>query len=205
MNPALHPIMNPCLSSLLFSFALTSLSLPLHGQPRPSPQGGESVLQVHEVRGQVTRFDSRLGEYIPVTPGFTLDRSTLLVVSSDSSFIFSDKAGIAGRVSENTRIVLSPAEDGTFQSELRLGTIAVYLDPERPEGSSGFAVRTSQGVTSAIGTFFAVTEYKGQTYSKVKKGTVQRKTIPPGQPDFAAYLRKSKTKAKPVPPKPSKK
>ena len=59
------------------------------------------------------------------------------------------------------------------------------------------AVRTAQGVTSATGTFYAVTEYKGQTYGKVKKGAVKRKVTPPGKPDFAAYLSKTKTKPKP--------
>jgi ferric-dicitrate binding protein FerR (iron transport regulator) len=79
----------------------------------------------------------------------------------------------------------------------------MLLDPERPEGGPGFAVRTAQGVTSATGTFFAVTEYKGQTYGKVKKGAVKRKPIQPSQADFAVYLSKSKSKSKPKTPAPA--
>ena len=50
-------------------------------------------------------------------------------------------------------------------------------------------------MTEATGTFYAVTEYKGQTYTSVKKGEVKKKTTPPAKPDFAAYLKRAKSKA----------
>ena len=76
-------------------------------------------------------------------------------------------------------------------SPLRLGTVSARLDPERDHGKEpGFAIRTKDGVTRATGTYFAVTEYNGQSYAAVKKGEVKKKTSPPDQPDFSAYLKK---------------
>jgi hypothetical protein len=121
----------------------------------------------------------------------------LFVTGADSALDFSCVGKIAGRVSGNSRVVLAPAEGGTYEANLRSGTMAVLLDPGRPESAPGFAIRTAQGVTSATGTFYAVTEYKGQTYGKVKRGTVKRKGTPPTQKDFAAYSSKSKIKPKP--------
>jgi len=189
----------PFLSILLVAFGPLAFA-----QPLPEPGAKALLAKIEEVQGQVTRFDSAQGGYVPAAPGFVVDRPTLLVVAADSSLIFSCVGGIAGRVSENSRVVLAPAVDGAYEADLRKGTIAMLLDPDRPEGGPGFAVRTAQGVTSATGTFFAVTEYKGQTYGKAKKGTVKRKAVPPGQPDFAAYLSKSKSKKKPKAPTPKK-
>ncbi|MDA9962011.1 FecR domain-containing protein [Opitutales bacterium] len=160
-------------------------------------------VQVREVQGEATRFDPEKGTFVPVVSGFVVDRPTLFVTSAGAGFVFSCVGKISGRVSENSRVVLAPAQDGSYEADLRKGTIAMLLDPERPEGGPGFAIRTAQGVTSATGTFFAVTEYKGQTYGKVKKGTVKRKATPAGQPYFAAYLSKSKSKSKPKPKPPA--
>jgi len=185
----------------LVSFFLVAFGPLAFAQPLPEPGAKALVAKIEEVQGQVTRFDSAQGTYVPAAPGFVVDRPTLFVVAADSSLVFSCAGGIAGRVSENSRIVLSPAVDGAYEADLRKGTVAMLLDPDRPKGGPGFAVRTAQGVTSATGTFFAVTEYKGQTYSKAKKGTVKRKATAPNQADFAAYLSKSKSKSKPPPPK----
>ena len=79
--------------------------------------------------------------------------------------------------------------------DLRVGTISALLDPNRDRNRDpAFAVRTHSGVTEATGTFYAVTEYKGQTYSAVKKGRVVKKTVPPTKPDFSAYLKQYKPK-----------
>ena len=81
--------------------------------------------------------------------------------------------------------------------DLRSGTVSALLDPERDKATSpSFAVRTKSGVTEATGTFYAVTEYKGQTYTAVKTGKVKKETIPPSKPDFSAYLKKSNSPAK---------
>ena len=73
---------------------------------------------------------------------------------------------------------------------MRNGTISALLDPDRDKlNSPVFAIRTKSGVTEATGTFYAVTEYKGQAYAAVKKGKVKKETIPPTKPDFSAYLK----------------
>ncbi|SVE22093.1 uncharacterized protein METZ01_LOCUS474947, partial [marine metagenome] len=181
--------------------ALVAPAIHALGQQQQAPEAKANALtaQVGEVRGQVTRFDPAQGAFLPAAPGFVVDRPTLFVVAADSSLVFSCVGGIAGRVSENSRIVLAPAVDGAYEADLRKGTIAMLLDPDRPEGGPSFAVRTAQGVTSATGTFFAVTEYKGQTYTKVKRGAVKRKVLQPTQRDFAAYLNKSKPALRPQP------
>ena len=74
--------------------------------------------------------------------------------------------------------------------------MSALLDPTRDkEKEPAFSIRGSGGVTEATGTFYAVTEYKGQTYTAVKKGEVKKKTTPPAKPDFSAYLKKAKAKA----------
>jgi filamentous hemagglutinin family protein len=168
--------------------------------PVPGPGGAPSSTPnafIRASKGSVQLYDPAKGTFVPAAPGFVVDRPMLFVTGADSALDFSCVGKIAGRVSGNSRIVLAPAEGGTYEANLRSGTMSVLLDPGRPESAPGFAIRTAQGVTSATGTFFAVTEYKGQTYGKVKKGTVKRKATPPGKPDFAAYLSKSKIKPKP--------
>ena len=103
---------------------------------------------------------------------------------------------IVARFGENTQTVVEPEEDGRYEVDLQLGTVTALLDPKRDkEKEPAFAIRGSGGVTEAIGTFYAVTEYKGQTYTAVKKGEVKKKTTPPAKPDFSAYLKKAKAKA----------
>ena len=89
-------------------------------------------------------------------------------------------------------IVIS-GKNGRYEIELKKGSITASLDPSRPKDSPVFAVRTFAGVTEAIGTLFAVAEYKGQSYTSVKKGTIKKETLPPTQPDFSAYLKRYKT------------
>ena len=105
-------------------------------------------------------------------------------------------AKIVARFGENTRAVVEPEEDGRYEVDLQLGTVTALLDPKRDkEKEPAFAIRGSGGVTEATGTFYAVSEYKGQTYTAVKKGEVKKKTTPPAKPDFSAYLKKAKAKA----------
>ena len=183
------------LGKSLFLPAALTVSVHLFSAETPS-EGQLLNVKVREVQGQVNRFDPAQGVFVPAKPGLVVDRPTLFVTYADSALVFSCAGKIAGRVLGNSRVVLAPAEDGIYEADLRRGTMAVLLDPDRPKGAPGFSIRTAQGVTAAQGTFYAVTEYKGQTYGKVKKGTVKRKVTPPGQPNFAAYLSKSKTKPK---------
>ena len=150
---------------------------------------------VVEMTGQVNRYDEESGAFEPIQVGEKISVPTLYFTAAESELIVSYPAKIVARFGENTRAVVSPEEDGRYEVDLQLGTVSALLDPTRDKlKEPAFAIRGSGGVTEATGTFYAVTEYKGQTYTAVKKGEVKKKTIPPSMPDFSAYL--SKTKAK---------
>ena len=71
---------------------------------------------------------------------------------------------------------MGPAKDGCFEVELRNGTVSAMLDPERDLSTEPtFAIRTLSGVAEAVGTFYAVTEYKGQSYTAVKKAVLKKR------------------------------
>ena len=170
------------------------------------PAGQAFVPRVAEVTGLVFRYDRTTRTYLPVPPGYLLTEPTLLVISEGSTLLFSCPGRISGQVFEHSRIVLGPAVNGRYEAELRIGTMTLSLDPDRPSGKPTFAVRSLNGVVEAKGTLFAVTEYNGQTYTAVKKGEIKKKTLPPGQPDFSAYLKGAKPKpTKPQPGKTGKK
>jgi hypothetical protein len=170
----------------------------IRGQSKTTEQ--KMVPRVAEVTGLVSRYDRVTQTYLPIPPGYLLTEPTLLVISEGSALLFSCPGRISGQVFEHSRIVIGPAVNGRCEAELRLGTVTVSLDPDRPSGKPTFAVRSLNGVVEAKGTLFAVTEYNGQTYTAVKKGEIKKKTLPPGQPDFSAYLRGAKPKpAKPQP------
>jgi hypothetical protein len=152
-------------------------------------EGGQ---RVEEVIGQVYFYDEVPGTFSRVKEGMMIEKSTLFSTGQDSEMIFSCVGKIAARVSENAQFVLSPLKKGRYEVELRKGTITASLDPNRPAGSPLFAVRTFSGITEAKGTLFAVAEYKGQTYTAVKKGEVKKKTNSPTKPDFSAYLNAGK-------------
>ena len=160
--------------------------------------GGDAPM-VEEVNGQVTFYNDLSGTFKPISRGFTIEKPVLFLTSADSSVVVSFPGKIAARLGQNTRAVLSPMSGGRFEVELRVGTISALLDPQRDKRvDPAFAVRTLSGVTEAKGTFYAVTEYKGQTYSAVKKGKISKKTVLPTKPDFSDYLTKSKPKPKPA-------
>ena len=175
-------------------------SLPPGGGLKPylSRFDGEQNPVVEEVRGQVSYYSEEFGTFTPVARGFKVEKPVLMLISADSYAVISFTGKIAARLGENTRIVVSPLQDGRYEVDLRVGTISALLDPNRDRNRDpAFAVRTHSGVTEATGTFYAVTEYKGQTYSAVKKGTVVKKIVPPTKPDFSAYLKQYKPKPKP--------
>jgi hypothetical protein len=153
------------------------------------------VPTVSEITGQVNRYDEASGGFVPVEVGEKISDPTLYFTGAESELIISYPAKIVARFGENTRAVVEPEEDGRYEVDLQLGTVTALLDPKRDkENEPAFAIRGSGGVTEATGTFYAVTEYKGQTYTAVKKGTVKKKTTPPAKPDFSAYLKKAKAK-----------
>ena len=142
---------------------------------------------IEEVKGQALWFNSANGQYTPVNPGLVLSKTTRLIVSSQSHLVFSCPVGIAGRVSGPAEIILKPAENNRYEANMKRGTIAILLDPGRPSGSPQFALRTKDGLALAKGTFYAITEYKGQTFVKVKTGSIKAKPKPPMKRNFAAY------------------
>ena len=157
---------------------------------------GSTFPMVEELAGQVTRFQSETKDFVPVLPGYEIKDSTLFVAGSGSELILSFPGRMAARVSENSRIVIGPEVEGRYELELRNGTVSALLDPERDLSKDpSFAIRTFSGVTEAVGTYYAVTEYNGQSYTKVNKGEVKKKTTPPTEPDFSAYLSKNKPTA----------
>jgi len=151
---------------------------------------------VEELAGEVSRYQQDSQSFLPVLPGYEIKEPTLLVVAAGSELILSFPGRVAARVAENSRLVVGPAVDGRYEVDLRSGTLSALLDPDRNLSQDpSFAVRTLSGVTEAVGTYYAVTEYKGQSYTSVKKGKVQKKTTPPTKPDFSAYLKKKKPTA----------
>lgn len=170
----------------LFPFALFA---------KDNKPGAHWVPQVAELSGQVSRYHVKTGAFVPVELKARFTVPTLVVTSAGSEVFISFPGKISARVGENSRVVIGPAVDNMYELDLRLGTVTARLDPERDrKHEPAFAIRTKDGVTMATGTYFAVTEYKGQSYTAVKKGEVKKKTTPPAQPDFSAYLKKPKPK-----------
>ncbi|MDA8989435.1 FecR family protein [Opitutales bacterium] len=152
--------------------------------------------RVEQTRGLVSVYDQKSRSFVPATIGTSIMNKKLFSVPADGELIVSFPSKIAARVGENSRVLFGPAEKGRYEVDLRSGTVSALLDPERDKANSpSFAVRTKSGVTEATGTFYAVTEYKGQSYSAVKKGNVKKETTPPAKPDFSAYLKKSQKKS----------
>ena len=152
--------------------------------------------RVEQTRGLVSMYDQKSGSFVPVTIGASIKKKQLFSVPDGGELIVSFPSKIAARVGENSRVVVGPAEKGRYEVDLRSGTVSALLDPERDKANApSFAVRTKSGVTEATGTFYAVTEYNGQSYSAVKKGNVKKVTTPPAKPDFSAYLKKSQKKS----------
>ena len=153
------------------------------------------VPKVAEITGLVNRYHQETSSFIPVELAEPFPETTLIVTGEGSELYISLPGRISARIGENSRVVLGPAVDGLYEVDLRLGTVTARLDPDRDqEQEPGFAIRTKDGVTRATGTYFAVTEYNGQSYAAVKKGEVKKKTTPPAEPDFSAYLKKATPK-----------
>jgi len=149
--------------------------------------------QVEEVEGQVTRFDEASGAFVQVEVGFEITQPTFFATAEDADLILSFPGKVAARFSEDTRAIINPAVGNRYEVELEVGTLSVLLDPARdPKKDPVFAIRTDDGVVEAKGTFYAITEYQGQTYTSVKRGKVFKREIPPTMDDFAAYARRPK-------------
>lgn len=153
--------------------------------------------QIEKINGIVSIYDQDNRVFVPASTGASITKQELMTVPQGGELIVSFPGKIAARVGENSRIILGPSENGRFEVNLQNGTISAFLDPNRDkENGPVFAIRTKSGVTEATGTFYAVTEYKGQAYTAVKTGKVKKETVPPSKPDFSAYLKKSKSPPK---------
>ena len=161
---------------------------------------GELVQKIEETQGDVVFYDENKNSVTPAMKGMKIEKPTLFKTGENGEMIFSCIGQITARVSSNALVLLSPGKNGRYEVELRKGTITASLDPNRPQDSPIFAIRTFAGLTEATGTLFAVTEYKGQSYTAVKSGTIKKKTQPPSKPDFSAYLKKAKSKSQSTPP-----
>jgi hypothetical protein len=152
----------------------------------------EGFPQIEKIIGIVSIYDQENRVFVPASIGTSLSKPVLFTVPQGGELIVSFPGKIAARVGENSRIIIAPSENDRFEVNLQNGTISAFLDPKRDkEKGPVFAIRTKSGVTEATGTFYAVTEYKGQAYAAVKKGKVKKETVPPTKPDFSAYLKKS--------------
>lgn len=172
-------------------------------------EAGESfklVQKIEEISGEVLIYNESNHSVSQAFVGMLIEKPTLFHTGKGAEMIFSCTGKISARISEYSVALLSPVTIGRYEVELKRGTITVSLDPNRPQGSPLFAVRTFAGVTEAKGTLFAVTEYNGQSYTAVKNGSIKKKTLPPTKPDFSAYLSGAKSKiAKPISGKTNKK
>ena len=155
---------------------------------QPAPCAGPASLpRVEKMVGQANRTDLLSGLSGPLLVGQLLDRPTLIRINAGESLVFSCPGGIAGQVIGPAEFVLGPSSGNRYLTDLRQGTIAVLLDPDRPLGSPEFAIRTEDGVVLAQGTFYAITKYKGQPFVKVKEGVIKVKPKPPIKRNFSAY------------------
>lgn len=153
--------------------------------------------KVVALSGFVSKYDHAKASFQPVQIGEFVNEKSLFLTSEGSELIISYPSSIVARFGENTRAIVSPESDNRLEIDLQLGTVSALLDPNRDkENEPIFAIRGSGGVTEAVGTFYAITEYKGQTYSAVKRGEVAKRTTPPEKPNFSAYLNNSKSKIK---------
>ena len=153
--------------------------------------------KVMALNGFVSKYDHKTASFQPVQIGEIVNEKSLFLTSEGSELILSYPSSIVARFGENTRAIVSPELDNRLEIDLQLGTVSALLDPDRDkEKEPVFAIRGSGGVIEAVGTFYAITEYKGQTYSAVKRGEVAKKTTPPEKPNFSAYINHSKSKKK---------
>lgn len=130
----------------------------------------------------------------PLAEGHLVRSKTLFTVPAQGELVISFPIKAAIWAGGNSRIVVSPQEDGKYEVYLKNGTVSALLDPDVDRTKlPTMLIRTRSGIAEAKGTFYAVTEYKGQAYTAVKKGTVKKDTTPPTKPDFSAYLKKAKS------------
>ncbi|MAH26110.1 MAG: hypothetical protein CMI19_04055 [Opitutae bacterium] len=152
----------------------------------------EELPRVEVAEGMVVRYVPSSNSFLPVNDGEFVKVTTLFVVPSASELIVSFKGQTAVRFGENSRAVFGPPANNEQVIDLRKGTVSAFLNPERESNSPRFGIRTRAGLVEATGTFYAVTEYKGQAYTAVKKGTIKKTPSVPTSSDFAAYIKKSK-------------
>ena len=150
---------------------------------------------VRKFSGTVFLTEEKVNNFQQVSEGYLIQKPTLFTVPENAELFISFPIKAAIWVGGKSRIVISPVKNGKYELFLKNGTVSAMLDPHTDRANlPKLLIRTRTGVAEATGTFYAVTEYKGQAYTAVKKGTVDKKTTPPAKPDFSAYLKKAKAK-----------
>ena len=147
-----------------------------------------SLAIVAETIGKVSRYDESTDSFLPVSRGFAIEQTTILVVSPNASLVLSLPGRIAALVSENSRIVIDPPQNGSFELGLRSGTVSVLTEPEYEDSirTPSLTVSTPSGSTrSSDDGFFAVTQNRGQTYLMTKRGKVEKKSTLLDNPHFS--------------------
>lgn len=158
------------------------------------PLQNNSLAVIGQSNGKVTRYHESTNSYLPVSRGFSIGKPTTFLVSKDSTLILSFPRQIAALVSENSRIMITPPQNGIFEVVLFNGTISVLMDRKHDsKGTQPFSVRTLTGITRSFGSFFAVTHHKNQSYSMAKHGRIIKETILSTKPDFSSYLHGTKS------------
>ena len=71
-----------------------------------------------EMTGQVNRYDEESGAFEPIQVGEKISVPTLYFTATESELIVSYPAKIVARFGENTRVVVSPEEDGRYEVDL---------------------------------------------------------------------------------------
>ena len=121
----------------------------------------ELMVVVEEITGEVTRYDDLSDTFIPVTDGYKIEKSVLLVVSVGSSMIVSFPGRISSLFPKTQGLCrLGPPQNGNHDAYLRNGTISVLMDPVHDSELQLFSLaHTLNGSVQATNPFFfAVTK-----------------------------------------------
>ena len=165
-----------------------------------STLNSEDLPKVELSSGMAVRYVPSSGGFLPLNEGEFIKMKTLIVVPTGSELAISFKGKSAIRLGEDTRTVIGPPEGNKQIIDLRKGTVSAYISPDRDSSSFlKFAIKTRSGLIEAKGTFYAVTEYNGQTYTAIKHGKIKKEPKVPEKSNFAAYVKKSSSK-KPLKP-----
>lgn len=149
----------------------------------------EALPKVEVSNGMVVRYIPGSNSFLSVNEGDLIKTLTLVMIPLDSELVVSFEDGSVIRLDENSRVVIGPPVDGAQLVDLRNGTISV-LAKEKGETNdrTPFVVRTKSATFETNDSFFAVTEYLGQTFIEVKSGEVNQYPKRANKIKFVSYL-----------------